>query len=852
MDKGTIMLIANLALLVILVLGFLLGLRGVRKSGLSLAFFIGALIVATLITPLVSSSLMGIKLNIEGSTITIQEWLKNMLSESALIGELASSGSNVDALLNSLPIAIGNLVTFIALVIVVGIVFWIAYLITASIVLKKYKMPKQKNKISKTAPSYVSATGNVTYFREPTYKKYRLWGGLVGALHALVFIVALLIPVCGVTSLYKELAFQTEVPTTSVSANIGLLDVTVTDGSSTEGSESAENYTAVAQLLQQNVPVEISDVLTGINDSILGHLTNIFNVGDIWFNSIAKCEVDGEKIVLKQEIQTFANAYNDIDYISKIDFNSVDSVNGIDFNRIRSAIENVFNSKLLDTIGTEVGYKYLDWLTMDEADLVNLPQEVQDMVVDLRTKLNDEPNIKEFLIEIKKIFGDDSKQLKFFKQELLVVVDIAEDIVKGGLTEHFIGVTKVKTDDIVKTLNKNNNELANNIIDHIFNSELVKLVTLTGTNYGIEFLQDLFEDATINKTTQPVITMAKIVLASAQNRLESTVVKDFVDLILDVYNEYQQVGFEEIDKDYTLIATTNFQNNIKRFGKVLDSFKNMGLWSEFKNQDNITIYQSFFTNFSNFVYEYQKDSETTTIIVKDYIDISCVLPDVSNTTRNILELEFENIAPAIEKLFTVYFEEVGTDGVTPVKVTLFEKLLADELDGIIEDISDEDLSVILTAFGNSKLFRPINVMLLNTINKQIQQQIGGTIPELLPEDVELSEQEVAQIVDIVKDAKELLPTLQEVTDGTKSLDEVLKEVQTDPNKASVKETVVSVLDKLQDNASNEGVLGSVYDAMFDYIYNDSSLSDIQQIIDENGGKDNVDWNSVINQYLGTV
>ncbi len=856
MDKGTIMLIANLALLVILAFGFLVGLRGVKKSGLSLAFFIVSLVVTTLITPLISKALLGIKVNVDGSMLTIQEWLKGVLSESGIIKELASSGSNVEALLNGLPQAIGNLATFVALVIVVGFIFWIAYLITASIVLKKDKTPKQKNTVSKTAPSYVSATGNVTYVRDNKVKKHRLLGGLVGALHALVFVVALLIPVCGVTSLYNELAFQTEVPATTTTVSIGLLNVNSEGGSADQGaSDEDKDYTATAKLIQSNVPQEASDILTGVNDSILGHITNIFNAGDIWFNSIAKCNVNGEKIVLKNEIKTFASAYNDIDYISKIDFNSVESVKSIDFDRIRKAVDNVFNSKLLDTIGTELGYKYLDWLTMDESELATLPQEIQDMVADLRTEIDKDANLKEFLVEIKKIFGDDQKQLQFFKSEINVVINIAEEIVKSDLIDLIVGVDQVDADQVIAVLNKNNNELVNKIIDHIFSSELVNLSTLTGTNYAIDEIMSMLKDTSINGATEPILTIAKITLASAQNRIDSTAVKNMVDLSLDMYNEYSTIGFDKIQNDLTLIATPNFKDNIKKYGIALDSFKNMSLWTEFKNAENITSYTAFVTNFGNLKYNMGQNEDGTTdyFNVRDYVDVSCLYPQnpavANDPYKNILEVEFENIAPAIEKLFTVYFEETSSNGQI-IKVTLFEKILNDKLGDVIDKISDEDLSVILTAFGNSKLFKPTNVMILNAINKQIQDNIGGTIPDLVPDEVDLTEEEVKQIVEIVTDAKDLIPTLKDVTDGTKTLDDVLKEVQTDPDKSSVKDTVVSILDKLQDNAKNDGVLGNVYNAMFDYVYNDDSLSDIKQIIDDNGGKENVDWNAVINQYLG--
>ena len=328
MDSSLIMLILNLVLLAVVVIGFLFGLHGVKKSALSLAFFIGAFIITLIITPLVTKALLQINITVDGSTMSISDYIMGMVRQSALIKDLATKGSNMEALIQNAPQILGNIATYMLLLIVVGFIFWIAYLITAHAIFKK----KQKtNPVTKNTPVNVSATGNVQYVRsERPEKKHRLLGGLVGAVHAFLFLVFLLIPAVGATSLFGNYAYaqESEVQTTAV-----IKTLSIDSEGKTDNTEKEIQYTPTAKYIQEKVSPEVLDMISAVNHSVIGSVCQVADMGDVVFNSIAKCRVNGEKVVLKDELDKMSKVYDNVEFLFSIDFSSAKSIRSINFNR---------------------------------------------------------------------------------------------------------------------------------------------------------------------------------------------------------------------------------------------------------------------------------------------------------------------------------------------------------------------------------------------------------------------------------------------------------------------------------------------------------------------------------------
>ena len=542
MDAKMITLIANGVLLVFMIFGFLFGLKGIRKSGLSLAFFIGALIVTVLITPLVSKLLLNIPF-----VANLLNNLKESISSSSIASAIASPGSNVEALIDALPQMILNFATYMVLLLVVGLLFKIPCAITGRILRKKRQ---EKNLVGRKTPANVSATGDVSYVRaDQPEKKYRLLGGLVGAIHAFIFLIAFLMPVLGTVTTVADFAFEVEPETTT--AMITLEVGAESAEAEAEAEVAGPKYTAIARLIQENLPKDVLDILEAVDNSILCKASSFGNVGDVLYNSVGKCRVNGEKIVLKKEIKTAVTVYNDVSYLMET-FDSEEeftptALKQLDFDRLRHAIDSMFDSKLLTSIAPELGNKYLDWALMDTTNYNELDPDVKNIVDPVREMLDEQPNLKELIVELRKEMGveegDTDKQVQFIKDEFHVVIDLAEIFVKS---DAFDAVVKDEIDitEVLTAVKANNNKLVHDIINKIFESRSVNLITLTGVNYGIDALQGLFDD----KLGAEAVKIAKITLATAQNGFDSTMLCNLADIAIDLYDQYKDVNMDELSQ----------------------------------------------------------------------------------------------------------------------------------------------------------------------------------------------------------------------------------------------------------------------------------------------------------------
>lgn len=827
MDASLIMLILNLVLLTVVIIGFLFGLHGVKKSGLSLAFFAGAFIVTLIITPLVTKALLQINITADGKTMSISAYIMELVQQSALIKDLASKGSNMEALIQNAPQILGNIVTYMALLIVVGFIFWIAYLITAHAIFKK--KPKT-NPVTKSTPANVSATGNVTYIKsERPEKKHRLLGGLVGAVHAFVFMVLLLIPVVGATSLFGSYAYAEEQPTTTVSIS---LDVSA---DSTGGTESEKHYTPTAKYIQQNVSPETLELLNAVNHSIIGSVCQVADVGDVVFNSVAKCKVNGEKVVLKDELDRASQVYDNVEFLFSIDFNSVDSIRTINFDKVKKAINALTDSSILKSIAPELTVKYLDWLTTD--DISSLDKDVQDMLATPREELDKEPNLKEFVIAIKEMLSTDEKVMATLKHELTNIVDICQTVVNSDLLDYILqynnATTEIDlTDEIATALHKDNNALLYSIIDKIYASDFVNLTSLTSLNYAVDAIQQAIQDA-IGET--PVIEIAKIKLLEANSRFDSSVLKTIGGTIFDIYFKLKATKNVDGEYDYEQFYKDNIVSLSASVGQMLDDVKNMAIINEFGTLDNIL------TSLDKI--QIKLNDEETKTISQFFANLS-LIPQKDFSFKT----EFEKVGELAKYLLDINFTET-VDGEEKT-YSFYDKLADMDFEYIFKNLSSEQLKKVVNTLTDSEFFKPLGVYSLNYVNKEIQKQVGKAtdeIGDLLPSDVDLSNAS-DQIIDIIDDVKDVM-TVVDNFDDNKSLEDNLKTV-TD---TADQEKLAGLLNSLQDNANQEdGVFKGLYDNVLEQLQDDSKsglegLSEIIQNATDDQNK--VDWAQVISAYV---
>ena len=829
MNASTVMLILNLIFVAVIVIGFLFGLKGAKKSALSLGFFIGALCLSLILTPVVTKSLLMISFTYDGQVMPIKDIIITALKENATIKELSSNGSNTEALIQNMPQMLGNLATFMILLIVIGFIFWIAYLITAHFVFKKDKAnKKEKNPVSKTAPSYVSATGNVTYVREPKKQsKHRLGGGLIGALHALIFVVAFLIPVCGTARLFNQFAYSTdeEVSTTTV---VTLLDVSADGNNQTE--ETSPNYTPSAKLIQENFPKELLDLSNCIDKSIIGNICGIVNTNNYIYNGLAKCDVNGEKIVLTKEVNSVITIYDNVEFLNSIDFNSAESLRTINFNKLRKAINTLTDSSILKSVAPEVTIKYLDWITRE--DISDLDPALVESLTSIRQQLDEQPNLKELVIEIQKLLSDKKTVVSTLKQELLNLVDIAEIAINSDLVNEIVK-EQPDTKNIITILHANNNQLMNTLIDKLYESDFVNLGTLTMINYGIDAIQaDMDEEL-----KDEAVKISKIVLSEAKGNLDSDFVKSATNFAFELYLNTEDCTNEKDELDIVKFVETYGKTTVDNFASILDDIKNMTVLEQFDVLTNLI------TNAKKLTVQKATEDEPEKKL-SSFVNLDYFL-DKTYSFKD----DLKNLSKMLDNATKITFIE--GEGADQKTITLVEKVINGDVIDALKQLDKEQLSSILKPASETNFIKPLVNTIVEKLNKTVSDSVSE-VGDLLPPDIDVADH-IDEIIDVVDSVNDVLPILDKMDslDNNKTLSENLKEQLDDDEKNSI----ASLLETLQENANNDGVFKDAYTNLVETAKDDSKsgLDGLAEIVEKNTTTDGettiIDWQAIINEYL---
>ena len=276
-----IMTIVSIALGVVLLIGFLIGiLRSWKKSlirvVLLIACFAGALILSSKIAEVLMNKYVdGLVVSIFGQTIDFEE----VAGEVA--GDLLSEGSAMTtfatALLNIAIKVFSFLIIFVSLMIVTLLIYYIIAGIISS---------KQKKK----AIGKVKAKG-----------WERLIGGLVGVVGSLVVCLALFTPVFGVMNVCDKFL---EEPSTEVQA-VAYVDNSLVCG---------KFYTEDEKIGRYETYLEKYDTLrTEYKKSFAGYVftfTGIDKIGKATFNNLSTVKQNGVRVNFTEECVNFVNFYN--------------------------------------------------------------------------------------------------------------------------------------------------------------------------------------------------------------------------------------------------------------------------------------------------------------------------------------------------------------------------------------------------------------------------------------------------------------------------------------------------------------------------------------------------------------
>lgn len=330
MTEGTIALIVIAAFLVILILGFLIGLaRGFNKSLVRILLLAASIVGAFFLTPVVTGAVIemdisGFGINIGGETMSnLGEVLRSLLNQVPAIQDI--SGTDAFAvIMNVVPQMIVNIVMFVVLFYLIRLVTLIIYWIIAGIAFSK-KKTEGKN-------------------------KHRLLGSLVGVIQNFLVFVVLLIPVYGSINLVAtvETIVTQETESSSSTAATTLTDEHYSVLMAEDEEETAEEDTIVTTLKKVNEVVDICKNTWVMK--MLGTI-KVDALCEGVFDKLSTVEKDGEKYVLKDEISNVATLYVDYKDIAEVGF---DLTNEESVQAFKKLIKDCFNSKLTADLINEV------------------------------------------------------------------------------------------------------------------------------------------------------------------------------------------------------------------------------------------------------------------------------------------------------------------------------------------------------------------------------------------------------------------------------------------------------------------------------------------------------------------
>ncbi len=325
MQAGTIALILNIVFVVILILGFLLGMwRGVKKASINLVFSLVGVIVAFFCCGAITGAVMNISVTVNGEPSTIGGFLASLFNGNADIQHLIEANPNIEKLIANLPYAICNVIVFIVFALAVEFVMYILYKIFSAIFVKK--KDKEGNKLPKR----------------------RIAGGVVGVIKTAAVGLIMMMPLVSLIGTVSDL----------------------TNTSNDIYAEQVEQNNSANGLLGGVMPNEALQVIDGLNTSAFGVIGNMFGLDNVMFDYLSSFKLDDETVYIRQEIANYNDVYSTAMQLKLIFEGKTDKkFTNINFDKLDLTINNLLTSPVYSKVVSGV----LDSLIVnyDEYSFIN-------------------------------------------------------------------------------------------------------------------------------------------------------------------------------------------------------------------------------------------------------------------------------------------------------------------------------------------------------------------------------------------------------------------------------------------------------------------------------------------------
>ena len=744
MDASYIALAINVVLILFVLFGLLWGLaRGFKKSLVRLAYLLVFVIILGLLSPVISNLLLGITLPqsfvsgfasgaeipAEGISITgLLELLLLGTSEAPTeLGQLCVDNPALTELITKLPAVLVNLFVFVILVFAAKAMSWIGYFITCKIHFRKDK--KKPKQVEYPEKQYAVVGGKpviIEQTEQPKVKKHRLLGGLVGAVQGLVLMFCFFLPVTGFVNIAGQF-----IDTTSVQAETAYAD-------------SNNEYEYLQKYITQNIDPEIIEYFAAYKNSIANKALSLGGIDQVCFDMISSTKVEGEKISIRQEINTFAKVTESVLYVQDVTSNENFQFSDLDFDKLENAISTLFDSGLLHSVGDQFLMTYLGYAISTDEPVNDFDKTIDDAIDS--TGYGD--TIRRLLTAIHGNI-ESGHAIDTIKKDMLALFGVGQAVLASGLVDEIVALEQDRANSLISEAEYQERLITSIIsslkatpqggeynyltmaLDSFFSSSTLQALIAEGINIGIDEIKKEIVDNICQYDTAYNAASAQNVKDQIRQQIANGIVFDTVTPtsinfenfaitlgeifgeMINIYEfaeEYKDVNFKNNAQVKTLITSTDYKNAVNSIGKVIDSFLNLEIFSG--TVENSNLLNQLLVNYNKIYIKDQNDQAKQLAYFLDMTEfgvkneqgkfnfgerISTVLYDMSQLM--IEPLSVENFEDFDVSTFNYFGKDVGGKHIKGF-VEVYDELLqlpemqalsTNIIDVILHEINEEQL-----------------------------------------------------------------------------------------------------------------------------------------------------------------
>ncbi len=356
--------------------------RGLKKSAFRAGWVIVTAVIVFFLAPVITVALMKMDLsflniNIDGVALTsLNEIAAHYLKQIPDFGEMLTENPETLEIMVKLVSLLLNAFIYVILFWLAKIILWPIWAILSAVLIKKKNKDGEKK------------------------KKHAWWGLLVGTVLGLFVGGTTLMPVMGVVNL------ATEVEKTSQKTYL------------TEETDENGNVVEVEKqggFISQYAGDEVVEILNAYNNSFVRNAfkyTGIEFLSNAAFTALSTTKIDGETIVLKDELKSVILTFDTVQTLQKMGFKNLtqDKVTEL-IKMARRVVNQVFDIKILSVVGDNLLPLVIDEIIENPEFIIQIPS--------TGTPSLDE-GIKEGIVELRDV------KFKELRDELLLILNIAD------------------------------------------------------------------------------------------------------------------------------------------------------------------------------------------------------------------------------------------------------------------------------------------------------------------------------------------------------------------------------------------------------------------------------------------